>query len=34
MFALAVVALGGNWPVMKLGLEHISPLWFAAVRFV
>jgi len=29
----AVVIWGGNWPVMKLGLAHVSPLWFAALRF-
>ena len=29
----AVVIWGGNWPVMKMGLAHISPLWFAACRF-
>lgn len=29
----AVFIWGGNWPVMKLGLAHVSPLWFAALRF-
>jgi len=29
----AVIIWGGNWPVMKLGLAHVSPLWFAALRF-
>ncbi|MGO4763557.1 DMT family transporter [Cupriavidus sp. 2KB_3] len=29
----AVAIWGGNWPVMKLGLTHVSPLWFAALRF-
>jgi len=29
----AVAIWGGNWPVMKMGLAHISPLWFAACRF-
>lgn len=33
-FALGIVLLGGNWPVMKLGLEHISPIWFATIRFI
>lgn len=29
----AVVVLWGvNWPIMKIGLGHISPLWFAAAR--
>ncbi|MGO4155952.1 DMT family transporter [Cupriavidus sp. YAF13] len=31
--ACAVAIWGGNWPVMKLGLTHVSPLWFAAARF-
>ncbi|MGV2909777.1 DMT family transporter [Achromobacter sp. AGC25] len=29
----AVMVWGGNWPVMKLGLTHMSPLWLAASRF-
>ena len=29
----AVMVWGGNWPVMKLGLAHMSPLWLAASRF-
>ncbi|MDQ8034940.1 MAG: DMT family transporter [Bordetella sp.] len=29
----AVAIWGGNWPVMKLGLGHMSPLWLAASRF-
>jgi len=32
-FIGAVAIWGGNWPVMKMGLAHISPLWFAACRF-
>lgn len=31
--ACAVAIWGGNWPVMKLGLAHVSPLWFATARF-
>ena len=32
---LGVVILWGlNWPVMKIGLEYIQPLWFAAARAV
>ncbi len=27
-----VVVWGANWPVMTIGLEHIQPLWFAALR--
>ncbi len=34
LFVLGIALLGGNWPVMKLGLNHISPIWFAAVRFI
>ncbi len=29
----AIMIWGGNWPVMKLGLAHMSPLWLAASRF-
>ncbi|MBB2963095.1 DMT family transporter [Methylobacterium sp. R2-1] len=29
----AILLWGANWPVMKLGLGHISPLWFSALRF-
>lgn len=29
----AVMVWGGNWPVMKMGLAHMSPLWLAASRF-
>jgi drug/metabolite transporter (DMT)-like permease len=34
MFLLAAVILlwGVNWPVMKVGLAFIPPLWFAAAR--
>ena len=27
-----IVLWGANWPIMKIGLEVISPLWFAAAR--
>nr|WP_282447099.1 DMT family transporter [Azoarcus sp. TTM-91] len=30
---LAILIWGANWPVMKAGLEHITPIWFAATRF-
>ncbi|MBJ7222243.1 MULTISPECIES: DMT family transporter [unclassified Brenneria] len=33
LLLLAIVIWGANWPVMKLGLEHITPLWFSALRF-
>jgi drug/metabolite transporter (DMT)-like permease len=29
----AILLWGANWPVMKLGLGHVSPLWFSALRF-
>ncbi|MEP9380111.1 DMT family transporter [Aquabacter sp. CN5-332] len=29
----AIAIWGANWPVMKLGLEHITPLWFSSLRF-
>lgn len=29
----AILLWGANWPVMKLGLNHVSPLWFSALRF-
>ena len=29
-----VLVWGGNWPVMKLGLEHAPPLTFAALRML
>ncbi len=30
---VAICIWGGNWPVMKIGSQFISPLWFAASRF-
>ena len=30
---LAIVVWGCNWPVMKAGLGHVTPLWFSALRF-
>ncbi|MEZ9579914.1 MULTISPECIES: DMT family transporter [unclassified Vibrio] len=30
---IAIIIWGGNWPVMKTGLNHITPLWFSMVRF-
>jgi drug/metabolite transporter (DMT)-like permease len=29
---MLVLIWGSNWPIMKLGLHHIQPLWFAAGR--
>lgn len=34
MLFLAILIWGANWPVMKMGLHHITPLWFSALRFV
>jgi drug/metabolite transporter (DMT)-like permease len=30
----AILVWGANWPVLKTGLEHITPLWLTALRFV
>ncbi|MCK4939984.1 MAG: DMT family transporter [Rhodospirillaceae bacterium] len=32
LLAAAVIFWGVNWPIMKLGLGYIGPLWFAALR--
>lgn len=32
LLAAVIVLWGANWPVMKVGLESIPPLWFAAAR--
>ena len=32
LLAAVVVLWGANWPVMKIGLAHMQPLWFAALR--
>ncbi|MBX9634991.1 MAG: DMT family transporter, partial [Magnetospirillum sp.] len=29
-----VVVWGANWPILKLGLAHTTPLWFAVLRMV
>ncbi|MET0312963.1 MAG: DMT family transporter [Hansschlegelia sp.] len=31
--SLAILVWGANWPLMKVGLAHVSPLWFSAMRF-
>jgi len=33
LLALMVFVWGANWPTMKMGLHHITPLWFAVARF-
>ena len=30
--ALVVLFWGMNWPIMKLGLQYVTPLWFATTR--
>jgi drug/metabolite transporter (DMT)-like permease len=32
LLLLVILLWGANWPVMKVGLEHIPPLWFAVAR--
>ncbi len=32
LLVAVIVLWGANWPVMKVGLESIPPLWFAAAR--
>jgi drug/metabolite transporter (DMT)-like permease len=32
-FVAAILLWGANWPVMKAGLAHVTPLWFSALRF-
>ncbi|CAO4178540.1 EamA domain-containing protein [Methylorubrum aminovorans] len=33
LLGAAILLWGANWPVMKLGLGHVSPLWLSASRF-
>lgn len=32
LIGVAALLWGVNWPIMKVGLDHIDPLWFAAFR--
>ena len=32
LLALLVMIWGANWPIMKMGLAHLQPFWFAASR--
>lgn len=32
LLVMVIVVWGANWPVMKYGLNYISPFWFAASR--
>jgi len=34
LLAVVIVLWGANWPVMKVGLDSIPPLWFAVARLV
>jgi len=34
LLLIAILIWGANWPVMKTGLSHITPIWFSASRFV
>ena len=34
LLASVVVVWGANWPILKMGLAHTSPLWFAVLRMV
>ncbi|HIE68884.1 MAG TPA: glycosyltransferase, partial [Planctomycetes bacterium] len=34
LLGAVVVLWGANWPIMKVGLESISPLWFGGLRMV
>lgn len=32
LLSVVVVLWGANWPIMKVGLESISPMWFGGLR--
>ena len=32
LLAAIILLWGANWPIMKVGLQYIPPLWFAAAR--
>ncbi|MDO8607246.1 MAG: DMT family transporter [Phaeospirillum sp.] len=34
LLALLVMVWGANWPIMKMGLGHIQPFWFASFRLM
>lgn len=34
LLAAIIVLWGANWPIMKVGIEHIPPLWFTASRLL
>lgn len=33
LLGAAIFLWGANWPAMKLGLAHVTPLWLSATRF-
>lgn len=34
LLAAVIILWGANWPIMKVGLEHIPPIWFACTRLL
>lgn len=32
LLAVVILLWGANWPIMKIGLQSMTPLWFAAAR--
>lgn len=34
LLAVIIVLWGANWPIMKVGLDYIPPIWFAAARLL
>jgi len=34
LLALIILLWGANWPIMKIGLEYIPPVWFTAIRLL
>jgi len=34
LLILVIVIWGANWPIMKIGLNDMPPLWFASVRLL
>lgn len=34
LLAAIVLVWGANWPILKIGLDHAEPVWFAVLRMV
>jgi len=34
LLAAVIVLWGANWPIMKIGIELVPPIWFASVRLL